>query len=218
MFYVFEGIDCSGKTLAIKKIKQILAKVYDKKNVIITSDPKGTNIGNQIWNLIVNEKDAMNRFTELFLFISARVELITTVIKPEMSNGNIVLCDRFIPSTLIYQLSDYKDLWDHVIELHKKYFLLPKIIFIFTISFFEFQNRILKRKKVDKFEKIDRIHFDQYQNNYISLQSVFNKHGVQCFIIKNSNNQNKINSFIAKVIINNINNKNYSITWKQKKT
>jgi len=98
----FEGIDGSGKTTQILKLVDYLTnKGY---NVISTREPGGTFIGEQIRNLLLHEGNKnVSALAELFLFSAAREQLLCDVIRPSLLDGKIVLCDRFIDSTFVYQ-------------------------------------------------------------------------------------------------------------------
>lgn len=101
-FIVFEGIDGTGKSTQLALLQNYLSqKGY---NVLTTREPGGTVISEEIRSLLLNpaHKDLDYR-TEAFLYSSARSQLVYTKIKPALAEGEIVLCDRFIDSTLAYQ-------------------------------------------------------------------------------------------------------------------
>lgn len=103
MFITFEGIDGSGKTTQIKAVYAALkAQGYP---VLLTREPGGTSIGDQIRGVVLNKVPGqqMHPHTELLLFCASRTQLVHEVIRPWLENGGIVLCDRFADSTLAYQ-------------------------------------------------------------------------------------------------------------------
>lgn len=72
--------------------------------VVQTTDPGGTKIGNQVSRLLkYDAQGAMNVRTEAILFMASRAQLVAEVIKPALDTGRTVLCDRFISSTCAYQ-------------------------------------------------------------------------------------------------------------------
>ncbi|MEG6617132.1 dTMP kinase [Peptococcaceae bacterium 1198_IL3148] len=101
-FIVFEGIDGSGKSTQLALLQQYL--IQRGYNVLTTREPGGTKISEEIRSLLLNPayKDLDYR-TEAFLYSSARAQLVYTKIKPALAAGKIVLCDRFVDSTLAYQ-------------------------------------------------------------------------------------------------------------------
>ena len=99
----FEGSEGSGKSTQIARLAnhfQLLGR-----EVLTTREPGGTEIGEQIRNIIVHNSkgDEMCAETELLLFTAARAQLVREVIAPALLRGAIVLCDRFLDSTTVYQ-------------------------------------------------------------------------------------------------------------------
>lgn len=102
MLITFEGLDGSGKTTQIHLLTAYLRNQgYD---VILTREPGGTAIGDQIREVLHSLKNAeMHPRAELLLYTASRAQLVAQVMKPNLKSGTIVLCDRFIDSTLAYQ-------------------------------------------------------------------------------------------------------------------
>lgn len=102
MFISFEGLDGSGKTTQIRLLTDYLRN--QGFDVILTREPGGTAIGDQIREVLHSLENAeMHPRTELLLYTASRAQLVEQVIKPHIKSGTIVLCDRFIDSTLAYQ-------------------------------------------------------------------------------------------------------------------
>ena len=99
----FEGSEGSGKSTQIALLAESLQKA--KREVISTREPGGTEIGEQIRNIIVHNSkgDEMCAETELLLFTAARAQVVREVIAPALSRGAIVLSDRFLDSSTVYQ-------------------------------------------------------------------------------------------------------------------
>lgn len=97
-----EGPDGSGKTTQISLLKKYLeGRGYD---IVIAREPGGTAIGEAIREIILNkEYQEMSHMTELFLYASARVQLVNQVIRPALEEGKAVICDRFVESSAVYQ-------------------------------------------------------------------------------------------------------------------
>lgn len=100
-FIVFEGCDFTGKSTQIKLVGEHLAKQGIK--YITTREPGGVPLAEEIRKLIMHEGKKAHKMTELLLFMAARCEHLFAKIMPALENGTWVLCDRFIPSTLVYQ-------------------------------------------------------------------------------------------------------------------
>ncbi len=101
-FITFEGGDGAGKSTQIKKLMEYLeAKGFD---VILTREPGGTDIGEKIRQIILDpENIEMDSVTEAMLYAASRAQHVAQVIKPAIEEGKIVICDRFIDSSIAYQ-------------------------------------------------------------------------------------------------------------------
>jgi dTMP kinase len=99
----FEGSEGSGKTTQIARLAKRLQE--RGRDVISTREPGGTEIGEQIRNIIVHNSkgDEMCAETELLLFAAARAQLVRETIAPALLRGAIVLSDRFLDSSTVYQ-------------------------------------------------------------------------------------------------------------------
>jgi dTMP kinase len=96
LFVTFEGIDGSGKTTVANLVADCLRR--QGLPILLTSEPNTTHIKQFL--MTVNERNA---WTETFLFLADRAEHVAKVIRPALQRGEIVLCDRFIDSTIAYQ-------------------------------------------------------------------------------------------------------------------
>ena len=102
MFLTFEGPDGSGKTTQVAPLAEFLTQLGYQ--VLITREPGGTAIGDQIRQVLSDLKNTgMHPRSETLLFLAARAQLVEQVIKPHLENGYIVLCDRYADSTMAYQ-------------------------------------------------------------------------------------------------------------------
>jgi dTMP kinase len=99
----FEGSEGSGKSTQIARLAAHFQKT--QREVVTTREPGGTEIGEQIRNIIVHNSkgDEMCAETELLLFTAARAQLVREVIAPAIMRGAIVLSDRFLDSSTVYQ-------------------------------------------------------------------------------------------------------------------
>ena len=100
LFIVLEGIDGSGKTYHGKKLYLRLKK--NNLPVEYTREPGGTKTSESIRKIILNNKK-VNRYTETFLYFACRAEHLEKKIYPCLKKNKIVICDRFLDSTLAYQ-------------------------------------------------------------------------------------------------------------------
>ena len=102
MFITFEGIEGSGKSTQARLLKEYLEQKGRK--VSLTREPGWGTIGRLIRHLILEEKDLnIHPLTELYLFCANRVQHVQDFIKPRLDNGEDVICDRYLDSTIAYQ-------------------------------------------------------------------------------------------------------------------
>ncbi len=102
LFIVMEGPDGSGKTTQINLLKEYLEEAgYE---CLITREPGGTVIGEEVRQLILNpEHKEMSPVTEMLLYAASRAQLVYEVIGPALEEGKIVISDRFVDSSIVYQ-------------------------------------------------------------------------------------------------------------------
>ncbi len=102
---VFEGVEGSGKTTQIHAARQWLQKILPSQTVVVTRQPGGTPLGLAVRGLLLDysaEKPITNS-AELLLFAADRAQHVEEVLKPQLHNGAIILCDRYTDSTVAYQ-------------------------------------------------------------------------------------------------------------------
>ncbi len=101
-FITIEGCEGSGKTTILKK----LCAEFKEKNIkfFATREPGGSKISEQIRNVILNvENTKMDYMTEALLYAASRRQHLEEIVKPALNDGAIVLCDRYLDSSLAYQ-------------------------------------------------------------------------------------------------------------------
>lgn len=102
LFITLEGMDGAGKTTQMQQLKQYLEK--QGYTVCLTREPGGTPISEKIRNLILDPQHGeMHPWTEALLYAAARAQHVSQVIQPALQREEIVLCDRFLDSSLAYQ-------------------------------------------------------------------------------------------------------------------
>lgn len=98
-FITFEGSEGSGKTTVLNQINKLLSENY---NVISTREPGGVSTGEEIRNILLDGENIDIR-TEALLFAASRREHLVEKVIPALKNNKVVLCDRYIDSSLAYQ-------------------------------------------------------------------------------------------------------------------
>ncbi len=164
-----EGFDGVGKTTQAKLLHNNLTKLSIKS--LIVREPGGTTLAEKIREEL-NQNSSLTNTTELLLFEVARSDLVENVIMPNLSDGIIVVTDRYIDSTLAYQgfgrglnLSKVKQL-NNISSLG----LLPEITFLLDMNVEDALRRATNRnedpeeKQITKFEK-ETVEFHQRVRN-----------------------------------------------------
>ena len=101
-FITFEGSEGSGKSTQSKLLYQYLKRKGFK--VICLREPGGTKISEKIRKILLDSRnDSITPITEMLLYMTARSQLVSKIIKPALKKGKIVICDRFLDSTIAYQ-------------------------------------------------------------------------------------------------------------------
>lgn len=101
LFITFEGGEGSGKTTQVAKLAAKLAEVGYP--LVQTKEPGGTRTGQVLRGMLLSKEPPLCPITELLLMIADRAQHVTEVIRPALQKGSIVLCDRYIDSTIAYQ-------------------------------------------------------------------------------------------------------------------
>ncbi len=102
MFITFEGTEGSGKSL---QARMLASRLRDRGIPVLgTHEPGGTPLGDQIRQLVLLREDlAVGARAEALLMCTSRAQLVEQVIRPALGHGEVVVCDRFADSTLVYQ-------------------------------------------------------------------------------------------------------------------
>lgn len=105
MFITFEGLDASGKTSAIQGLKTHLFTNYPNLEFVFTREPGGNNlaVAEKIRDLILDTQNNIDPFSEALLYLTGRNIHIEQVIKPALAAKKVIICDRYIDSSIVYQ-------------------------------------------------------------------------------------------------------------------
>jgi dTMP kinase len=100
MFVTFEGLDGSGKTTQAKLLRKRLEA--DGRDVLLTREPGGTELGEQVRDLVLHGGH-VTPWAEALLYAASRAQHVEEVIRPALERGAAVLCDRYVDSSVAYQ-------------------------------------------------------------------------------------------------------------------
>lgn len=102
MLIVFEGVDGTGKTTQLRRCEAWLCEAGNR--VTVCRDPGSTGLGERLREILLARQDLeIAPLSETLLFMAARSQLVAEIIRPALSRQEIVLCDRFLLSTVVYQ-------------------------------------------------------------------------------------------------------------------
>ena len=174
LFISFEGGEGSGKSTQINLISKSLKN--DNFPYLLTREPGGTPVGEEIRKILVSGNvEKLDSYSELLCFTASRRQHLKEVIVPALKKGNIVICDRYIDSTLVYQgLVGGVD-QRTIIELHNKFCfnLYPDLTILLDVD----PNLGLKRKRFsylseDRFENLSLSFHNDVRNEYLKLSNL----------------------------------------------
>lgn len=101
LFITFEGVEGCGKST---QTRLLLRRLEERgKSALMLREPGGTGLGEAIREILLGDAVRIEPLSELFLYEAARAELVSSVIRKALASNGIVLCDRFIDSTIAYQ-------------------------------------------------------------------------------------------------------------------
>ena len=179
----FEGIDGCGKTTQIN----LLLKYFVDNNIDshILREPGGTIISENIREILLDSKNQISPETETLLFLSARSIITNDIILPALEKNKVVLCDRFIDSTLAYQGYGRKIDCDLIkkINLFATQMIMPDLTLVFDIEP-DLAFKRIERKNMDRMELSGK----EFLNNVrIGYLKIVEENPERCILINCSN-------------------------------
>jgi dTMP kinase len=176
-FITFEGLDGCGKSTQLEKLAAYLRK--QDRQVVVTREPGGTAIGDRIRAILLDSATAkLSPYAELALMFASRAQHIAEVIRPALSRGKIVLCDRFTDSSEAYQGGGRKLGSEAVLTLHRVLCqdLQPDLTILMDSNVAESVARARRRNAaaisaVDegRFERENREFFERVRKAYLEI-------------------------------------------------
>ena len=209
LFIVFEGVEGSGKSFQSKKLYQKLIK--NKIKTILTREPGGTKSAELIRNLILKDyfkkttKEKFDKYTDTLLYLAARNEHILNKIKPALKKKNVVICDRFIDSTIAYQVYGKKVNYSFIKLIHKQILgnLKPDLTFILKVSTKSSRKRLSERKSKNRYDNFPQSFYNKAQKSFINIA----KGKKNYFILDSSKNDSNLEAKIFNIVYKHLNTK-----------
>jgi len=201
-FIVFEGVEGCGKSYQSQKLYNRLKK--HKIDTILTREPGGTKSSELIRNLILkdyftqNRSEKFDKYTDTLLYLAARNEHIKNKIKPALIKKKVVICDRFIDSTIAYQVHGKKVDINFINNIHKKILqgIKPNVVFVLKVSKNSSRKRLKKRKTNNRYDNFPQSFYNKAQKSFIKLA----KNKKNYFILNSSLNDDSLEDKIFNTI------------------
>ena len=203
LFIVFEGVEGSGKSFQSKKLYQKLIK--NKIQTILTREPGGTKSAELIRNLILkdyfkkNKKEKFDKYTDTLLYLAARNEHILNKIKPALKKKKVVICDRFIDSTIAYQVYGKRVNYNFIKIIHNQILgnLKPDLTFILKVSTKSSRKRLSERKSKNRYDNFPQSFYNKAQKSFLKIA----KNKKNYFILDSSSNNNILEKKIFEITL-----------------
>ncbi len=169
MFITFEGIDGSGKSTQLSILAEQL--IHGGFSVLTTRDPGGTDLGQQLRHILLHHSGFVSQRCELFLYLADRAQHVEELIQPALARGNIVLCDRFIDSTIAYQGGGRGLSIEEINHLNMQATqgLKPDLTFLFDAPAELLLQRAKNRSAADRFEQETLAFYERVRQTYLDL-------------------------------------------------
>ena len=203
-FIVFEGVEGCEKSYQSKKLLNNLRK--NKIYSILTREPGGTKSAELIRNLILKDyfnkknKEKFDKYTDTLLYLAARNEHLKNRIIPALKNKAVVICDRFIDSTLAYQVYGKNVNKNFINQIHK--FILrgvkPNLTFILKVSSIVSKLRLKKRRTKNRYDNFSQSFYTKAQNSFIKIA----KNKKNYYILNSSDNNTNLENKIFEIVNN----------------
>ncbi|WP_391591780.1 dTMP kinase [[Mycoplasma] cavipharyngis] len=209
IFVVLEGIDCVGKSTVLKELVKQLDKKFQEnrfwsgyQGYVTTFEPGGgSKVSLAIRDLILKPTDQkrLNNLTEALLFAASRNENVINVIKPNLFAKKIVISDRFVDSSYVYQGLEKKLGYDLVNQINQLVIkdLQIDLTFYLYIQDSVWQERMKQRSQSHNFNVLDSINFQKIKNDY---QTVYQLEEVKNRKIIAIKNDSKIDTVVEEII------------------
>lgn len=172
LFITFEGSEGCGKSTQLHRLAEHLRRTG--RTVVTTREPGGTELGEEIRHLLQFSKKGhgMTSETELLLFTASRAELTRQVIRPALEAGHIVLGDRYLDSTTVYQ-GVARQLRAEDVDFINRFAVgdcRPDLTFVFDLDGDDARQRLTERSGVpDRMESQPAPFYEDVRRGYLAL-------------------------------------------------
>ena len=206
-FIVFEGIEGCGKSFQCKRLKSNLLKKGIKS--ILTREPGGTKSAELIRKLILQDYffkikgEKFDKYTDTLLYLASRNEHIKNNIEPSLQKKKIIICDRFVDSTLAYQVYGKKVNRKFIDNIHKIILqgIKPNVTFVLKVSTKSSQSRLKKRKSKNRYDNFSKSFYSKAQKAFLKIA----KNKKDYYVLDSSSNTDDLEKKIFKIVSKKLN-------------
>ena len=201
LFITFEGSEGCGKSTQIRRMAEFLESLGNE--VVVLREPGATPIGESIRNLLQYDAaaSAMTPEAELLLFAASRAQLVREVIRPALTRRAVVLCDRFLDSTTVYQ-GVARDLDSGEVSRINDFAVggtLPDLTLLLDLDAAEGRRRAATRNgPADRMEQERESFYEAVRQGYLKLAA---ENAGRFAVIDASSDEERVESAIKKVLL-----------------
>ena len=145
-----------------------------------------------------NSKEKFDKYTDTLLYLAARNEHVKNKIKPALSKKKIVICDRFVDSTIAYQVYGKKVDKSFIKNIHNKILdgVKPNIVFILKVSIKSSRNRLKNRKSKNRYDNFAQSFYTKAQRSFLKIA----KNKKNYYILDSSSNDKLLEKKIFTIV------------------
>ena len=198
-FITIEGCDGVGKTHQTKRLREYCeANGYD--NVVFTREPGGSVIAEQIRKIILDANyGEMDDMCEAFLFAASRIQHLHDIVKPALSQGKVVFCDRYVHSSYAYQGVARGLGYEKIVSLNRlavgEY--MPQFTLFLDLSP---EKAFLRKGGADKTDRMENADFEFHKKVYEGYMRVIAEHPQDFVVIDASGSADETHSKIIEAL------------------
>ena len=201
LFITFEGSEGCGKSTQIRRLAEFLLSL--EREVVVLREPGATPIGESIRNLLQYDASAsaMTPEAELLLFAASRAQLVREIIRPALARRAVVLCDRFLDSTTVYQ-GVARALDSGEVSRINDFAVggtIPDLTLLLDLDASEGRRRAATRKgPADRMEQEGESFYEDVRQGYLKLAT---EHPERFAVIDGSLDEENVESAIRRVLM-----------------
>ena len=199
LFLTFEGIEGSGKSFH----SRLLYKKLKKLNIptIYIREPGGNSNAELIRKVLLSSKaNKFDKTTDALLILAARNENILGNIKPNLKKNRIIICDRFVDSTIAYQVNGFGVKKRLIDAVHREILgsIRPNFTFVLNINLQISKKRISSKKNINRYDKFKSNFYATVQKSFLKSAK---KNKKKYMIIDTSNKIKDVEDIILKKVL-----------------